>query len=173
MTCPQGRSLDYEGQTTKYERLVQRFRCHHLDCPVRAQCTRDPKGRQIEVWPHTPVVQAMRARLRQPEALAQWQQRSQIIERRFAQLKQHDGFRRWTVWGLEAVRTQWALLCASLNLRVLYRRWSEKKAPQGRKGGAKAFGRSASPGRGSPKALVVLRRAVGDLGWLVACGERT
>ena len=47
------------------------------------------------------------------------------IEPRFAQLKQHDGFRRWTVGGLEGVRTQWALLCATLNLRILYKRWQK------------------------------------------------
>jgi len=61
--------------------------------------------------------------LRRPGPAAQFAQRGRIIERRFAQLKQHDGFRRWTVWGLDGVRTQWALLCATLNLRVLYRRW--------------------------------------------------
>jgi transposase len=123
VTCPQDRKLDHEGQTTKRGQVVQRFRCHHRDCPVRGHCTGDPKGRQMEVWPHHHQVQAMRARLRQPAAQAQWQQRSQIIEPRFAQLKQHDGFRRWTVWGLEGVQTQWSLLCATLNLRVLYRKW--------------------------------------------------
>jgi transposase/ribosomal protein L18 len=126
VTCPQNRPLDHEGQTTKRGQTVQRFRCHHRDCPVRAQCTRDPKGRQIEVWPHHAAVQAMRQRLEEPGIRAQWEQRSQIIEPRFAQLKQHDGFRRWTVWGLEAVRTQWSLLCATLNLRILYKRWPAK-----------------------------------------------
>lgn len=121
--CPQGRSLDYEGQTTKKGQKVERFRCHHRDCPVRGCCTRDPKGRGIEVWPYQAVVQAMRQRLQQPLPQQQWQQRSQIIEPCFAQIKQHDGFRRWTVWGLESVRTQWALLCATLNLRVLYKKW--------------------------------------------------
>lgn len=123
VTCPEGRSLDHEGQTTKGGQIVQRYRCHQRDCPVRTQCTCDPKGRQIEVWPHYATVQAMREKLEQPGPRAQWAQRSGIIEPRFAQLKQHDGFRRWTVWGLEAVRTQWALLCATLNLRILYRRW--------------------------------------------------
>jgi transposase len=123
VTCPQGRSLHYEGKTTKNGQRVERFRCHHQDCPVREHCTRDPKGRQIEVWPHQTVVQAMRQRLQQAMPLQQWQQRSQIIEPRFAQIKQHEGFRRWTVWGLESVRTQWALLCATLNLRVLYKKW--------------------------------------------------
>lgn len=123
VSCPQNRQLDHEGQTHKRGQPVERFRCHHRDCPVRSLCTRDPKGRQIEVWPHQTQVQLMRQRLEQPALQQQWRQRSQIIEPRFAQLKQHDGFRRWTVWGLESVRTQWALLCATLNLRILYRRW--------------------------------------------------
>jgi transposase len=123
VTCPQSRQLDHEGHTTKKGQRVERFRCHHRDCPVRAHCTRDPKGRGIEVWPHQEQVQNMRARLQEPAAQAQWQQRSQIIERRFAQLKQHEGFRRWTVGGLEGVKTQWSLLCATLNLRILYQRW--------------------------------------------------
>ena len=123
VTCPQQRPLAYEGHTTKDGVRVERFRCHHRDCPVRAQCTRDPKGRQLEVRPHTAVVQAMRQALAEPLTRAQWRARRTIIEPRFGQLKQHDGFRRWTVWGLGGVKTQWALLCATLNLRVLHSRW--------------------------------------------------
>jgi transposase len=126
VTCPQGQQLDHEGQTTKAGQTVQRYRCHHRDCPVRAQCTRDPKGRQIEVWPHHAAVKAMKEKLEEPGVRAQWEQRSRIIEPRFAQLKQHDGFRRWTVWGLEGVRAQWSLLCATLNLRILYKHWRLK-----------------------------------------------
>ena len=123
VTCPQGQRLDHEGHTTKAGVRVERFRCHNRDCPVRAACTRDPKGRQIEIWPHTAVVQAMRQRLSQPQGAATYARRSVMIEPRFAQIKQHEGFRRWTVWGLESVRTQWSVLCATLNLRILYRRW--------------------------------------------------
>ena len=132
VTCPRGEVLDHEGHTTKKGLRVERFRCHCRDCPVRRDCTGDPKGRQIEVWPHTAVVQAMRARLRQSAVYARWSQRREIIERRFGQIKQHDGFRRWTVWGLESVRTQWSLLCATLNLRVLYRRWRSGRTPAAR-----------------------------------------
>ena len=123
VTCPQGRVLDHEGHTTKGGVRVERYSCHCRDCSTRANCTRDPKGRQVEVWPHTAVVQAMREHLQSPAVHAQLSQRGEIIERRFGQIKQHDGFRRWTVWGLEAVQTQWALLCTTLNLRVLYQRW--------------------------------------------------
>jgi len=129
VTCPQGRALDHEGHTLKDGVQVQRFRCHHHDCPVRTQCTKDPKGRQIEVRPYTPLVQAMRRRLAEPALRAKWRKRSQIIEPRFGQIKQHDAFRRWTVWGLEGVKTQWSLLCATLNLRTLYRRWRRAGQP--------------------------------------------
>ena len=44
VTCPQARTLDYEGHTTKRGQRVERHRCHCQDCPVRAQSTRDPKG---------------------------------------------------------------------------------------------------------------------------------
>jgi transposase len=129
VTCPQGRTLDHEGHTTKDGVRVERFRCHRHDCPVRAQCTSDPKGRQIEVRPHTAVVQAMRQRLEEPTIRAQWRKRSTIIEPRFGQIKQHDGFRRWTVRGLSGVKAQWSLLCATLNLRVLYGRWRAGNPP--------------------------------------------
>src|SRR6185312_8854535 len=91
VTCPQDRQLDYEGKTTKGGQTVERFRCHHRDCPVQAHCTRDPKGRQIEVRRGHPAVQAMRKQLEQPVQREQWEQRSRIIEPRFAQLKQQDG----------------------------------------------------------------------------------
>jgi transposase len=135
LTCPQNQQLTHEGHTTKKGQRIERYRCHCRDCPVRAQCTRDPRGRQVEVRPWTALVQAMRARLQQPHTRALWRQRGQIIERIFAQIKQHEGFRRWTVWGLEAVRTQWAVMCATLNLRVLYRTW--RTTGQNRPGGVK------------------------------------
>jgi|HubBroStandDraft_1064217.scaffolds.fasta_scaffold42728_1 transposase len=156
VTCPQGRQIDHEGHTTKAGQRVERYRCHHRDCPVRALCTRDPKGRQIEIWPHAPVVQAMRATLQEPWARSLYQQRNQIVERRFGQLKQHDGFRRWTVWGLEAVRTQWSLLCTTLNLRVLYQRWRQHR-PDGPKTTAAMTGPTAKGGNGRAALLKKIR----------------
>jgi hypothetical protein len=77
----------------------------------------------VEIWPHTPAVQAMRSRLKEPQAQQQLSKRGQIIERHFGHIKQHDGFRRWTLRGLENVRTQWAVLNLICNLRVLCRHW--------------------------------------------------
>lgn len=129
VTCPRGHRLDREGRSTKHGRPVDRYRCRVRDCPVRDHCTGDRHGRHVDVWAHTAEVQAMRQRLQEPDNRHLLRQRREIIERRFGQIKQHDGFRRWTVWGLEAVRTQWALLCATLNLRELYRRWQRQRPP--------------------------------------------
>jgi transposase len=154
--CPRGVRLDHEGYTTQSGVRIERFRCRCRECPVRGECTRDPKGRQIEVWPHTATVQTMRARLRQETFYEQWSQRCEIIERRFGQIKQHDGFRRWTVWGLESVRTQWSLLCATLNLRVLYERWRQRQGGPHRA----ALAGSARPARTSwPVSSSAERRA--------------
>jgi hypothetical protein len=127
LTCPRDHQLDHEGSTVKKGALAQRYRCHNRDCPVRSQCTRDPKGRQIEIWPHTAVVQVMRHQLAQTSTHAQWSRRQEMIERCFGHIKEHDAFRRWTVWGLEGAKTQWSLLCATLNLKTLYRRWKENR----------------------------------------------
>ena len=123
VTYPQPRALDHEGHTTKDGVRIERYRCHHGNGPVRAHCTRDPQGRQFEVRPHTAVVQAMREALAEPLTRAQWRERGPNMEPRFGQIRQHDGFRRWTAWGLEGVKTQRSLLCATLNLRVLSARW--------------------------------------------------
>lgn len=144
VTCPKGQRLDREGQTTKQGQVVERYRCHCKDCPVRTQCTNDPKGRQVEIRPHRAIVQEMRERLKQPEMADQYAQRSRIIEPRFAQLKEHDGFRRWTVWGLEAVRAQWALLCTTLNLRILYRLWKNQPGSAGSSAAAAQASRSGA-----------------------------
>jgi ABC-type Na+ transport system ATPase subunit NatA len=52
VTGLQKRTLDSEGHTTKGGVRVERDRCLHRDCSGRAQGTRDPRGRQIEVRPH-------------------------------------------------------------------------------------------------------------------------
>ncbi len=49
--------------------------------------------------------------------------RKAIIEPVFATIKQAMGFRRWTVRGLENVRTQWSLLCTVFNLNKLCQHW--------------------------------------------------
>jgi transposase len=123
VTCPQGQKLDFQREAQQKGQQVRIYRCHCKSCPVREQCTTDPKGRKIEIWPHTSVVQAVRARLQTEEGKKVLSQRSQLIELMFAVIKNQFGFRRWTFRGLEKVRSQWAMLCLTINLRALWAGW--------------------------------------------------
>ena len=126
VTCPQNQPLDYSRETLQKGQLIKQYRCHIKDCPAAGLC-KDKKGRRvIEIWPHTAAVQAMRQRLKQPEAQQQLSMRGRIIERHFGHIKQHDGIRRWTVRGFENVRTQWSLLNLTMNLRVLAKTWASQ-----------------------------------------------
>ena len=118
VTCPQNRLLDRSTQALQKGQVITKYRCRIKDCAVASLC-KDSKGRRvIEIWPHTAAVQAMRKRLAEPQAQKQLARR-RAIEKHFGQIKQHDGFRRWTVRGLDNVRTQWALINLISNLRVL------------------------------------------------------
>jgi transposase len=125
--CPQGKRLKFEGRKKKGPQrpAVRSYRCHHYpQCPVRALCSRRRDGRRIEVSPQRAAVMRQREKRRDPAQQALLRQRKAIVEPVFATLKQAMGFRRWTVRGLENVRTQWALLCAALNLKKMYKHWA-------------------------------------------------
>ena len=127
VTCPQNQLLEPSTQALQKGHWIRKYRCRIRDCPTASLC-KDSKGRRvIEIWPHTAAVQAMRRRLAEPQSEQRLSRRGRIIERHFGQLKQHEGFRRWTVRGLDNVRTQWALLNLVSNLRVLYTHRTGKK----------------------------------------------
>ena len=74
--------------------------------------------------PQRAAVMRQREKRRDPAKRALLRQRKAIVEPVFATIKQAMGFRRWTVRGLENVRTQWALLCAAFNLKKMYKHWA-------------------------------------------------
>jgi transposase len=117
--CPRGEWLDRDGVRHHRDKRypVTTYRCHVTSCPVRSQCSRDRKGRVIEISPHHEAVVRNQQALGQPETRKLMRQRSAIVERTFAEIKETLGFRRWTVAGKGKVAAQWALICAAMNLR--------------------------------------------------------
>jgi transposase len=125
--CPQGKRLKLEGRKNKgrHRPAVRSYRCQDdATCPVRALCSPRQDGRRIEVSPQLVALTRQREKRRDPAKQALMRQRKAIIEPVFATSKQAMGFRRWTVRGLENVRTQWALLCAVFNLKKMYKHWT-------------------------------------------------
>ena len=120
--CPRGEQLIQIGSNRSRASAEQPdaiYRCHHTTCPVRKQCSTDPRGRKIR----RPLGEEARERQAQkqqhPLAMRQMSLRKEIVEHLFGIIKIIDGFRRFTVRGLEKVNAQWALVCMAANLRKL------------------------------------------------------
>jgi transposase len=123
--CPQGERLEFaERKKRQGDCTVRCYRCtSYAQCAVRALCSKRRDGRRIEISPQYGALLRQRRKRQDPKCQALMRQRSGLIEPVFATIKQAMGFRRWTVRGLDNVRTQWALLCTAHNLRKLYQHW--------------------------------------------------
>jgi transposase len=129
--CPQGKRLRFEGMKKQGEErtAVRLYRCHaYARCPVRALCSRRKDGRRVEVRPQRAALQRQRQKRRDPLKQALLRRRQVIVEPVFGILKQAEGFRRWTVRGLDNVRTQWALVCTAYNLKKLWKACKQRLA---------------------------------------------
>jgi len=124
--CPEGQLLSYErtkrNRRQKYAVRVYRGRSCS-ECPVRDQCTGERRGRSIEIAPHHLARIRQRRKRQDPKNQQLLAMRKQIVEPTFGWIKEAHGFRRWSVRGLENVRTQWALVCTAINLAKLYKLW--------------------------------------------------
>lgn len=124
--CPQGKKLSYRGSSWKGSYLERVYRCQeHRECNVRRQCTRDRTGRKIGLSPYHEALVAQREKQREADNRAKLAKRKFIVERAFAEIKQHMGFRRWTLRGKQGTRAQWAMICTAYNLRKLYPFWQQ------------------------------------------------
>jgi transposase len=124
--CPKGERLVQVGMnkshaTTQHPDVI--YRCHNKTCPVRAACTKDAKGRQIRRTYGDEARERQARKQFDPRLRVLLSLRKEIVEHLFGIVKGLDGFRRFTVRGLEKVRAQWALVCTAVNLRKLYAWW--------------------------------------------------
>jgi transposase len=131
--CPRGEILPFWRKKSKdraHATTVRIYRCRsYADCPARWQCSNSKNGRTIEIGPHHQAVLRQRIKQQDPAKSALLKKRGQIVERIFGWIKQDLEFRRWTVRGLDNVRTQWALICTAVNLRVIYQHWLKGRLP--------------------------------------------
>jgi len=128
--CPKGRELVFErvkkNKSKKYG--IRLYRCHHgKDCPVAKSCTKEKRGRSIEIEPHYEVLKRQIEKQKEPNKKELLAKRKQIVEPVFGIIKHCMLFRRFTLRGLEKVKTQWSLICTTFDLRKLYRLWCAGK----------------------------------------------
>lgn len=132
VTCPVGKKLTF-GHVDRWEKHPRRvYVCRCMkNCERRADCTRSKRiGRKVKLSQYHEALRKNHARLRDEAGRLLLRKRKAIVERVFAVIKEQMGFRRFTGWGLEAARTQWAMICAAYNLKILIKHWKKSKHQQ-------------------------------------------
>ena len=128
--CPEGKDLKYErtkpAKGVPYKVRVHRCQTYEVG-PCRWQCSQAKHGRTVEISPYHGAIERQRERQKAPINMGLLRERKAIVEHIFGEIKEAMGFRRFTVNGLEGVRTQWSLLCTVLNLKKMYRWWVKGK----------------------------------------------
>jgi transposase len=120
--CPQGERLIQIGTNKSHASAEEPdaiYRCHNKTCPFRKQCSSDPRGRKIRRPPGEDARARQAQKQQDPGVKIKLSLRKEIVEHLFGIIKTVDGFRRFTVRGLEKVSAQWALVCLGVNLRKL------------------------------------------------------
>jgi len=110
------RNLEYLESEKSPERRIEAFiatqRQKHEERRVRA---RGPLPQGVT------RVERMKRKLLTKAGAAIYAARKGIVEPVFGQIKQARGFRRFSLRGLEKVKAEWALVCATHNLLKIYR----------------------------------------------------
>jgi transposase len=125
--CPRGERLRFQREkwATKRRYKVRVYHCkQYRECPVRWQCSKNKRGRVVEIGPHHEAVKRQIDKQQEPENQAMLKKRKAIVEPVFGNVKEGMGFRRWHLWYITGVKTQWAMVCLTANLRKLFRHWA-------------------------------------------------
>ena len=127
MVCPEGKELIYESSSLYKETKLyeKRYRCtHYKECSVRWLCSKNKTGRKVKLTPYVDVVKRQRQKHEIEDNVNLLQKRKEIIEPVFGWIKHLDNFKRFTVKGLKNVKLQWSLICATVNLRTIFKHWT-------------------------------------------------
>jgi transposase len=120
--CPLNERLHQIGTSKSHATAEEPdaiYRCSNKTCPSRRQCSSDPNGRKIRRPPGEDARVQQAKKQQDPRIKILLNLRKEIVEHIFGIIKTVDGFRRFTVRGLEKVNAQWALVCLGVNLRKL------------------------------------------------------
>lgn len=120
--CPeQPIELSFERAKERKGKKIRVYRCHNRECPLAKVCSRDKRGRSIEIGAHRAALDRQREKQLDSEVRHNLRQRGRIVEPLFGHTKERFGFRRFTMLGLMACRAQWGVMTAVRNLEILYR----------------------------------------------------
>lgn len=128
--CPEGKEVtfshktrrsDEDGEDGKEVRVYRGRECSGCLAWGQGGCTKDKKGRTLEINGHEQRIREHRQKMQTEEARALIKQRSGIIELVFGVIREHMGVSRFLLRGLDNVKAEWRFACAVYNLRRIWR----------------------------------------------------
>ena len=130
VTCPrQGIELTRIGKPRRRKDAnkteFQLFICKNLECPLRQACSKDKRGRTVEISPQHHLREKNRVRGKTEEGKRLLKRRKAVIEPVFGQIKHNEGFRKFSFMGLQKAEAQWLFICAVHNLRKIFKHLSQ------------------------------------------------
>jgi transposase len=130
--CPMGQELGFVRNSQKQQKSGTVIRAQYggcsacATCPRAGMCCENPRqGRIVNRDQYEEYRERMRARMKTETGRARYRLRSPTIEPRFGHIKRGLGIRRFMRRGMEAVRTEWSMICTAVNMGILLRHWSE------------------------------------------------
>lgn len=130
--CPAGQTLVYvhtrrdekKGGTVERRQYGNPQAC--AGCAYALACCKDPKkGRLVSRDQYEECRERLRERMATEQGRAIYKRRKHTVEPRIGQVKHVLGVRRFMRRGIEAVRTEWSLVCTAVNIGILLRHWKE------------------------------------------------
>ncbi len=129
--CPKNGRLEYTSiRKKKNGKETMIYRCgDHRDCIYKYECSKVKSGRIIEANKHEyeEIVSIYREEARANNWKEQLRKRKTIVEPLLGRIKNVLGFTRFSVRGIESVKTQWSFICAAHNIKTMYALWREGK----------------------------------------------
>jgi transposase len=138
-SCPQGHRLQYKGREQKRRRgeqsvIQHRFQCpaeYCRVCPLRERCVRNPdKGRTVKRLEGEELMETHKKFMSTPKAKAASRLRGSVIERCFADAKQHRNLRRLKGRGLKRAKAEVGLVVLAQTALTLARLQKKATNPQ-------------------------------------------
>ncbi len=129
--CPLGHELHYiRTEVERHKRFKHRvYTCRNTtECPRRVDCCRSENTRTVNISPHQKALQKQRDKYKDPDKRQTSRNLRKRVEILFGNTRANRNFQRFTGWGLANATAQWSLLCATGNLRKLYRTWVNQLA---------------------------------------------
>jgi len=127
MICPQSKELKYyEADKSKNKRhKVRKYKCSQYEsCAFRWECSKNKTGRTVELNPFYESIEKQKLKQELSASKEKLKRRKVLIEPIFGLIKEINGFRRFTVKGLENAKSQWSMLCTSVNLQKMHKLWA-------------------------------------------------